>query len=226
VAPPAPRCYAPLQPRDETKEIRVSLYGFGAFCAVYLLAVATPGPGVTALLARSLAHGMRGAPAYIAGFLIGDLTWFIGAAAGLAALAHTAQALFLVIRYAGALFLLYLAYRLWTAPATPIEKGAVPPAQSASGAFLASLMLTLGNPKPMLFFIALLPAVVHMQELRLPDYALIAGAICVILPAVLAAYALAASRARGFFRNRQALRYLNRGAALALSGAAAAVVNH
>jgi len=75
VAPLASRCYAPLQLHDETKEIRVSLCGFGAFCAVYFLAVATPGPGVTALLARSLAHGMRGAAAYIAGFLIGDLTW-------------------------------------------------------------------------------------------------------------------------------------------------------
>lgn len=203
----------------------MSLYGFCAFCAVYLLAVATPGPGVTALLARCLAHGMRGAPAYIAGFLVGDLTWFIGAAAGLAALARTAQAVFLGIRYAGALFLLYLAYRLWTAPEAPIEVGASRPAQSAASAFAGSLMLTLGNPKPMLFFIALLPTVVRMQDLRLPDYALIAGAICVILPVVLGGYALAATRARGFFRNRRALRLLNRGAALALSGAAAAVVN-
>lgn len=223
---PNPHRAATLLPGcDETKEFRVSLYGLLAFSAVYLLAVATPGPGVTALLARSLTHGMRGAPAYIAGFLIGDLTWFSGAAAGLAALAHTAQTAFRVIRYAGALFLLYLAFRLWIAPAAPLEIAAARPAQSASSAFLASLMLTLGNPKPMLFFVALLPTVVHMQGLRLPDYALIAGAICVILPAVLGAYALAASRARGFFRDRRALRFLNRGAALALSGAAVAVVS-
>jgi threonine/homoserine/homoserine lactone efflux protein len=207
------------------KEIRVSLYGFLAFCAVYLLAVATPGPGVTALLARSLAHGMRGAPAYIAGFLIGDLTWFVSATAGLAAVARTAHTLFLIIRYAGALFLIYIAFRLWTAPPLPVEVAAARPAQTSSSAFLGSLMLTLGNPKPMLFFIALLPTVVHMQELRLLDYALIAGAICIILPAVLGGYALAATRARGFFRHHRALRFLNRGAAVALSGAAAAVVN-
>jgi threonine/homoserine/homoserine lactone efflux protein len=53
----------------------MSLYGFAAFCGVYLLAVATPGPGVAAVLSRSLTHGMRGAPAFIAGFLIGDLIW-------------------------------------------------------------------------------------------------------------------------------------------------------
>ena len=79
----------------------MSFYGFMAFCAVYLLAVATPGPGVAAVLTRSLAHGLRGAPPFIAGFLLGDLLWFAGAAAGLAALAQTAQSVFLVVRYAG-----------------------------------------------------------------------------------------------------------------------------
>ena len=87
---------------------------------MYLLAVATPGPAVAAVLARSLTHGMRGAPAFIAGFLIGDLIWFAGASAGLAALAQSAQTVFLVVRYAGAVYLLYLAYRLWTAPARPL----------------------------------------------------------------------------------------------------------
>ena len=99
----------------------MSLYGFAAFCAVYLLAVATPGPGVAAVLTRSLAHGMRGAPAFIAGFLVGDLIWFAGASAGLAALAQSAQTVFLIVRYAGAVYLLYLAYRLWTAPARPLD---------------------------------------------------------------------------------------------------------
>ena len=61
----------------------MSAYGFLAFCTVYTIAVATPGPGVAALLARTLAHGMRGTAAYIAGFLVGDLIWFVGAAAGL-----------------------------------------------------------------------------------------------------------------------------------------------
>jgi threonine/homoserine/homoserine lactone efflux protein len=203
----------------------VSTYGFLAFCAVYALAVATPGPGIAALLARSFAHGMRGAPAYIAGFLVGDLTWFVGAAAGLSALAVTAHLAFTVVRYAGAVFLLYLAYRLWTAPAQPLDANMARPAQRLSEAFLGSLSLTLGNPKPMLFFVALLPTVVNLRALRGIDYALIAGAICVIQPLVLAGYVLAATRARSLFRNPRAVRLLNRGAATALTGAAMAVVH-
>jgi threonine/homoserine/homoserine lactone efflux protein len=203
----------------------VSAYGLLAFCAVYALAVATPGPGIAALLARSLAHGMRGAPAYIAGFLVGDLIWFLSAAAGLSALAVTAHLVFVVVRYAGAVFLLYLAYRLWTAPAQPVDADAPRPAQQASQAFLGSLSLTLGNPKPMLFFVALLPTVVNLAALHRSDYALIALAICVLQPLVLGSYVLAATRARGLFRNARAVRLLNRGAATAITGAALAVVH-
>jgi threonine/homoserine/homoserine lactone efflux protein len=198
----------------------MSLYGFAVFCAVYLLAVATPGPGVAAVLTRSLTHGLRGAPAFIAGFLIGDLIWFAGASAGLAALAQTAQAVFLVVRYAGAAYLLYLAYRLWTAPAQPLDVGDVHASQKPLRLCLGSLSLTLGNPKPMIFFVALLPTVVHLRTLRFVDYLLIAAAITFILPLVLGGYAFAASRARRFFRKPKSIRLLNRGAGTAMAGAA------
>jgi threonine/homoserine/homoserine lactone efflux protein len=201
----------------------MSLYGFLGFCAIYLLAVATPGPGVAAVLARSLTHGMRGTPSFIAGFLVGDLIWFAGASAGLAALAQTAQSVFLLVRYAGAVYLLYLAYRLWTAPARPLEVGDVHASQKPLRLFLGSLSLTLGNPKPMIFFVALLPTVVHLRALHFADYLLIASAITLILPLTLGAYALAASRARRFFRKSSSIRLLNRGAGAAMAATAVAV---
>ena len=144
----------------------MTLYGFMGFCAVYLLAVATPGPGVAAVLTRSLAHGMRGAPAFIAGFLLGDLIWFAGASAGLAALAQTAQTVFLVVRYAGAAYLLYLAYRLWTAAPRPLEAVDLDASQKPLRLFLGSLALTMGNPKVMMFFLALLPTVLASATTR------------------------------------------------------------
>src|ERR1041384_2337584 len=95
----------------------MSLYGLLTFCAVYALAVATPGPGIAAIIARSLAHGSKGAPAFTAGFVVGDLVWFSIAATGLAALARTAATLFIAIKWAGVAYLLYLAWKLWTEPA-------------------------------------------------------------------------------------------------------------
>jgi len=201
----------------------MSLYGLAAFCAAYLLAVATPGPGVTAVLARSLAHGMRGAPAFIAGFLLGDLIWFAGAAAGLAALAQTAQTVFLVVRYAGAVYLTYLAYRLWTAPAQRVKIKDLDASNRPLRLFLGSLSLTLGNPKPMIFFVALLPTVIPLGALHFADYVVIVVAIAVILPIVLSVYALAACRARQFFCEPKSIRLLNRGAGTAMAGAAIVV---
>jgi LysE type translocator len=100
---------------------RVSWYGLVSFCAVYFLAVATPGPGVAAVIARGLARGPQGAAAFIAGFVVGDLIWFLGAALGLSALAQTAHSAFVAVKYAGAAYLLFLAYRLWSAPMGYIE---------------------------------------------------------------------------------------------------------
>ncbi len=201
----------------------MSIYGLAAFCAAYILAVATPGPGVAAVLARSVTHGMRGAPAFIAGFLVGDLIWFAGAAAGLSALAQTAQTVFLIVRYAGAVYLMYLAYRLWRAPAEPVEIRNLDASNRPLRLFLGSLSLTLGNPKTMIFYVALLPSVIPLGSLHAKDYLVIALAIAVILPVVLGGYALAASRARRLFREPKSIRLLNRGAGTAMAGAAVLV---
>src|SRR4030095_16019253 len=99
----------------------MTLYGLAVFGLVYALAVASPGPGVAAIVARSLARGTQGAPAFIAGFLIGDMVWFTVAATGLAALAQAAYSVFVAVKYAGVAYLLYLSYRMWTSAAKPIE---------------------------------------------------------------------------------------------------------
>src|SRR5580693_5440672 len=135
----------------------MTVYGLAVFALVYLLAVATPGPGVAAIIARSLGHGLRGAPAFIGGFLAGDLIWFTCAASGLAMLAQTAYTVFLVVKYAGVGYLLYLAYRLWTAPVQALDASPEVGRERPLRLFLGSLALTLGNPKPMIFFLAVLP---------------------------------------------------------------------
>lgn len=201
----------------------MSLYGLGLFIAVYTLAVATPGPGIAAILARSMARGLHGAPAFIAGFVIGDLIWLTLAATGLAAIAKTASTLFLVIKYAGAAYLLFLAYKLWTSTPAPVEAAASPVAESNGRAFLSSLALTLGNPKAVVFFLALLPTVVDLQSLHTVGYLEIVASIAIVLPTVLGAYAIAGARARTLFKSTRALRLMNRGTGAAMAGAAIAV---
>jgi threonine/homoserine/homoserine lactone efflux protein len=200
----------------------MTLYGLLTFCAVYALTVASPGPGVAAVIARGLTHGMKGAPAFILGFMVGDLVWFGIAATGLAALARAAATLFIVIKWIGVAYLLWLAYKLWTAPA---ERVAVQGDDRQHGwrAFMASFMLTLGNPKAILFFLALLPTVIDLASMNLVRFLEISAAMCLVLPGVLFAYALLAAKARQLFTTPRAVRRLNRSSGAAMAGAALVV---
>ena len=191
------------------------------FAAVYFAAVATPGPGLAALVARVLAYGLGGVAPFIAGDVVGDMIWLVVAGTGLAALANAFAAAFAAIKYAGAAYLLYLAWRTATAPATRGE--APPPASLGPRAFLGSLSLTLGNPKVMVFFLSIMPLVVDVKSLtplRLAELM----ALCVpIIAATLAAYALAANRARALFRSARAMRFAHRAAGGVMAGVAVAV---
>jgi len=206
----------------------MSLYGLWIFAAIYFLAVASPGPGVAAIIARSLSCGTQGGAAFIAGFLVGDLIWFTCAATGLAALAQSAYAVFVAVKYAGVAYLLYLAYRLWTAPSKAMDEESEQARQAEQGGrrsqlFLGSLALTLANPKTMVFFLALLPTVVRLEKLDPVGFLEIVAVIVVVLPLVLGTYVVAAARARRFFRSPRAIRNLNRGSSVAMATAAVAV---
>src|ERR1041384_956615 len=195
----------------------MTLYGLLTFCAVYALAVATPGPGIAAIIARSLAHGFKGAPAFIAGFIVGDLTWFTIAATGLAALAKTAATLFVAIKWVGVAYLLYLAWKLWTAPAERVEVTEQDDNQHGWRAFAASLMLTLANPKAILFFLALLPTVIDLESMNAVRFLEISLAIVIMMPLVLGSYVFLAARARQLFTTPSSVRKLNRGSGLAMA---------
>jgi threonine/homoserine/homoserine lactone efflux protein len=84
-------------------------------------------------------------------------------------------------------------------------------------------MLTLANPKAILFFLALLPTVVDLASMNLVRFLEISAAIVVVQPAVLVSYALLAARARKLFTTPKAVRRLNRSSGVAMAGAAVAI---
>lgn len=202
----------------------MSLYGLSIFAFVYLLAVASPGPGVAAIVARVLGRGTRGAPAFIAGFLVGDLIWLTLAATGLAMIAKAAYTVFVVIKFAGAAYLLYLAYRLWTAPPSLMsDEAAAARRERPIQLFVGSLALTMGNPKTMVFFLAVLPTVVELKHLTVGGFLEIALVSCVVLPTVLGSYAYFAHRARKHLTRPESVRWVQRGTGVVMAGAAVAV---
>ena len=192
------------------------------FAAAYFAALALPGPGVTALVARVLARGTHGVAAFIAGFVVASLLWFTIAATGLAVLASTFASVFIAIRYAAAAYLLYLASKLWTAVPRAIEATASVP-EDRGRLFLTGLAINLGNPKVIVFFLALLPTVVDLGKLTVLGFTELALIIVVIVSGVLTAYALAAARARRLMTSPRTVRLVNRGSGAIMAGAAVTI---
>lgn len=193
------------------------------FVSVYAIAVATPGPGVAAVMARTFARGTTGALPFVAGFVVGDLAWFIAAAAGLSVIAKTYAPLFVAIKYAGCAYLVWLAFKLWRAEPVVIEAGVAPVAESPLAAFLGSLFLTLGNPKVMIFFLSIMPLVVKPEEMSWLVGFELALVITVVISSIMLGYVLLANRARNLFRSKRALGLIQKANAGVLAGAAVAI---
>lgn len=192
------------------------------FTLAFALAAASPGPGIAALVARALGSGLRPALPMIAGFVTGDIIYLASAAIGLAMIAAKFAAVFALIRYAGAAYLLYLAYRMWTA--TPqVADVKAETAASVGRMYLAGLSVTLGNPKVMVFYLALLPTIINLENISAAGFAELSAIVLVALSAVLTAYAALAARARLLFADATARRRLNRASGAIMAGAAVVI---
>ena len=195
---------------------------FLTFAMVLLVAVISPGPAIAALVARIMARGTDGIAAFCAGLVLGDLIWLSCAMFGLAALAALFQPVFLIVKYVGAAYLLFLAWKLWRDSGAPVQ--AEPVRGQGRQLFGAALLLSLGNPKIMLFYLALMPTVIDLTRLTVTDMAELAAIVAVVVSVVLAGYVLLAAHARRMFTSPRAVQIVNRTAGLAMAGAAAAIV--
>jgi threonine/homoserine/homoserine lactone efflux protein len=200
---------------------------FLALAATLALIAVTPGPAVTAIVARAIADGVRPALALSAGVLAGDLLFLGLAAAGMAAAARSMGEVFVVVRWLGALYLLWQGLALWRArPRVLTPASAGNPAHEAHlwRNFGAGLLLMFGHVQAILFYAALLPGFVDMETLAPADLGLVVLLLVVIIGGVNAAYALLAGRARRLFADVRAQRALHRVAGTLMFVAAVLVV--
>jgi threonine/homoserine/homoserine lactone efflux protein len=192
------------------------------FTGVLVVAAASPGPSIAALVARVLAKGGRDVLPFLAAMWVGEALWLTLAVFGLAVVAQTFHLLFVVIKYLGVAYLLYLAWRMWTAPVV-VADGAPPRERSAGKLFLAGLAVTLGNPKIMMFYMALLPTIIDLTAVGALGWAELTLTMLAVLAAVDLAWVLLAAQARRFLRSARAMRAANRAGAGMMAGAAAAI---
>ncbi|MCB1801928.1 MAG: LysE family translocator [Gammaproteobacteria bacterium] len=181
-----------------------------AFVGASLLLAITPGPGVLYIVARSAAQGRRAGLASVAGVALGNLLSAAGAAYGLAALFAISSTTFLVAKYAGALYLVYLGLRSLRRSRAS-EAGTVPShVESRCQVFRDGLIVALFNPKTLIFFAAFLPQ--FMSPGTDPGLqGLLLGALFVLIAASTdAVYAIAAGSVGSLLRQHTAATHLGR----------------
>ena len=200
----------------------MTLTGFLTYTLALGIAAAIPGPGVIALVARALGSGFRSTLPMLFGLALGDVVYLSAAVLGLAYIASSFGTVFMVIKYAGVAYLLWMAVSFWRQGVTA-EKVAAQSAGDALSSFLAGFMVTLGNPKVIVFYLALLPTFLDLSTVTPVDFAVLIVLTFAILVAVLIPYIGLAGRARHMLQSPRALKVMNRIAASFLAGAAAAI---
>jgi threonine/homoserine/homoserine lactone efflux protein len=194
--------------------------GLSFLIAVFIFGI-TPGPGVFAILARALIHGARSCLALSVGMIISDIVYLIAACFGLAAIATHYGEVFFVIRILGALYLLYLGYKMWTAPVNFDLANSDQKQLSKRMGFLQGFLISASNPKVILFYIAFLPTFMDLTVLSGADIAIASVLTFIGLLAGLMMIATFAARARIWFQSERAVKGLNRSAGSLMIGAAA-----
>jgi threonine/homoserine/homoserine lactone efflux protein len=153
---------------------------------------------------------------------IGEAIWLTFAVAGLAAIAEAFHWAFVAIKWLGVCYLLYLAWKMWFTSADSGDEK-LPETQSATRLFFAGMTVTLGNPKIMMFYVALLPSIIDVHSVTLIGWAELATTMFIVLIAIDVTWALLAAKARGFLKSRRAVRMANRASAGTMAGAAVAI---
>lgn len=193
-----------------------------AYAAALLLAAATPGPAMFAVISTGLSRGWRPAAAVGLGVAIGDVLLVSLAMLGLAALAAAFGWVFAVVKYAGAAYLIWLGIRMWRASAA-VQEGTRPAAGHPLRALGLGAAIAFGNPKAILFHASLMPILIDVAALTLRDAAVVMAIVFAVNIVTMGVYALLAGGASGWFRTPGRLRLLNRLAGGAMVGTGAVI---
>ncbi|EBA12422.1 LysE family translocator [Roseobacter sp. CCS2] len=196
-----------------------------AFVAASTALLLIPGPTVLLVLSYAISQGKRVALATVGGVALGDFIAMSASLAGLGALVLASATLFTVLKWVGAIYLVYLGIKLFRSAATAslddLEKVIETRASSVFGHATAVTAL---NPKSIVFFIAFVPQFIVVESPLLPQFAILIATFVGLAALNALAYALLADKLRSKIAQPTVLAWFARlgGSALIAMGVATA----
>jgi threonine/homoserine/homoserine lactone efflux protein len=185
------------------------------FLMAALISEITPGPNMGYLAILAASRGRRVGLAAVAGVALGLALNGLAAALGVAALVIASPGAFAILRWAGAIFLIYLAWDAWRTPVARIDSDTAMPSSFGRG-----LMTNLLNPKAALFYVAVLPRFIDPLQASLPQSLALTALHVLIATVVHAAIVIFAAQSRRLFADPAREQRVRRALALLLAGMA------
>lgn len=202
----------------------VTLEATAAFSIAFLLLAVTPGPGLAAILSRALGGGAGAGLATTAGLVAGDALFLAAAMIGLSAIASALGPMFQIVKYAGAAYLIWIGVQAFRAARTPLHVSAAPRASLVRD-FGLGLLVTLGNPKPILFYGALLPTFLDLKSATAADFFVMMTVVVVVSFLVYGVYIFMVERARRALATTRMVQRLNQASGVVLVGSGLVVAS-
>jgi threonine/homoserine/homoserine lactone efflux protein len=200
----------------------MTLTAFLAYCAAITFAAATPGPAMFTVIANGVSHGF--VRAFLAGLGIaaGDAVLVTLALLGLVALVQTFEWVFLILKYAGAAYLMFLGIRMWRS-ASARSDGLQATQARLSRSFFLGISIALGNPKAILFHASIMPLMLDLSTMSFVEGLLVVAVVFGVNIITMGVYAVLAGRAASWFKTPRRMRLMNRFAGGAMIGTGALI---
>ena len=190
------------------------------FAASWAISI-SPGAGAVAAMGAGLNHGFRRGYITVFGLVLGIWTQLLVIGLGLGALVAASPSAFLVVKWAGVAYLVWLGIAQWRAPAVPLAQRALETSQVTRRAMIfRGWTINAVNPKGTVFMLAVVPQFLVLSEPLLPQYLLIGATLSLTDFVVMAGYTALAAKVLTALKEVSHVRAMNRvfGAFFVLAG--------
>ncbi|MEM1432214.1 MAG: LysE family translocator [Pseudomonadota bacterium] len=181
-----------------------------AFVLASMIVVLIPGPNIVLTVNYAVRDGRRTGLATIPGVVTGAFLAMSLSLLGAGAVLVTSVYLFTLLKIVGALYLLWLAYSLWTSPVEPLTVDSAREPRSLRALYWQSLLVSALNPKGPAFYLAFVPQFVSPAAPAFAQFAILIATFLAVAALNGLFWLLCASALRNYFRRAWALKVLNR----------------
>ena len=190
-----------------------------AFVLAATIILVIPGPTIILVVSQAITHGRRSVIPLATGVLLGDFTAMAFSLLGLGAILSASAALFVSLKWIGAIYLIYLGVKLWRSHSADTSVAYSEKGNSARSLFKNAFIVTALNPKSIAFFVAFLPQFVTPQESTVTQLFILGATFLFLCTINAALYAIFAGQLSDTLKKNTVRKWLNRCGGSALIGA-------